>query len=100
MSPNMTSLLDESVDTPILAWLALPPGEPGPSVRPKVLCAHVPLVALTTAPGAARLSSQHVTGVDAVFVGISLGFPHQLATRSGTLPSSAETSCQGGTWRC
>src|SRR5579871_3301823 len=37
--------------------------------------------------------------VDAVVVGI-LGSAHHDATRSGTPPSSAETICHGGTFRC
>src|SRR5258707_15493029 len=63
---------------------------------PISLPAHVPVVAISTAPGLARDGSQHPTTVVAVFVGIS-GLAHQVAARSGSPPSSADTICHGGT---
>src|ERR1039458_10029351 len=42
--------------------------------------------------------SRQVTGVAAVVVGIS-GAVHHDATRSGSPPSSADTICQGGTFK-
>jgi len=57
---------------------------------------QVPLVAICTAPGVPSDAAQHCGSVPAAVDGIS-GAAHQLATRSETPPSSAETICQGGT---
>src|SRR5580692_10029766 len=80
---------------PILAWL--PSASAIPS-SPMDCPAHVPVVAISTAPGLPSEESQHPTTVSDAVVGIS-GFAHQLATRSGSPPSIAETICQGGTFR-
>jgi len=58
----------------------------------------MPVVAISTAPGLASDGSQHPTTVVAFVVGIS-GLAHQVAARNGSLPSSADTICHGGTRR-
>src|SRR5579859_2657064 len=60
--------------------------------------AHVPVVAISTAPGLPSDGSQHPISVVGVVVGIS-GLVHQVAARNGSPPRSAETICHGGTLR-
>src|SRR5271154_2449241 len=93
MSPKMEYEWVPEVDTPTFAWL--PSGSAMPS-SPMVLPAHVPLVAISTAPGLLSEASQHPITVLAVVVGIS-GLAHQVAARSETPPNNAETICHGGT---
>ena len=68
-----------------------------PAVRPSVVPFHSPDVAMSTAPGGPRPG---VPAAEAVFgrgEGIS-GAAHQVAVRSVTPLSCAETICQGGTF--
>src|SRR5579871_6070273 len=84
------------VETPSLAWLAS--GEM-PPLRLKVVPFHVPLVAMSTAPGGVvRELSQQAGTAPASVEGMG-GVSHQVAVRSETPPSTEETICHGGTWR-
>jgi hypothetical protein len=62
-----------------------------------VVPAHVPVIALSTAPGFPMGDSQQPIALVPVVEGIS-GLVYQEATRSGSPPSSADTTCQGGLW--
>src|SRR5690242_9293047 len=92
MSPKMARAEPVSVDTANLAWL---PSLTAP-LRPKSVPSQVPDVAICTAPGCGSVSLQQAIAAPAAVESIA-GCVHQLATRSDTEPSSAETSCQGGT---
>src|ERR1700680_3230515 len=92
MSPNTARAEVPSVDTPILAWL---PSFVAP-LRPKAVPSQVPDVAISTAPGCARLLLQQPICVVDV-VESMVGLVHQVATRSGIEPKRDDTSCHGGT---
>src|SRR6185437_3246986 len=70
---------------------------PSPPFNPNTVPFQLPVVAISTAPGRPSDSSQHVIVESAVVDGIA-GFAHHVAARRFTLPSRADTICQGGTF--